>query len=51
MTNQDSSIHVELYKKYRPAVWSDLVGQEKVARSLQAAVTKNALNCLWVFRT
>ena len=49
MTNQDSSTHVELYKKYRPAVWSDLVGQEKVARSLQAAVTKNALPTAYGF--
>lgn len=49
MTNQDSSTHVELYKKYRPAVWSDLVGQEKVARSLQAAVMKNALPTAYGF--
>lgn len=33
----------ELYKKYRPKRWEELVGQQKVARSLQSAVLKNRI--------
>lgn len=42
MTDQIEA-HVELYKKYRPDTWSSLIGQEKVAKSLRAAVKNNKL--------
>lgn len=41
--------HIELYKKYRPNVWGDLVGQEKVAKSLQVAVTSNKTPTAYLF--
>lgn len=30
---------IELYKKYRPQVWSDLIGQQDVARTFQNAIS------------
>lgn len=41
MTNEEK--YQELYKKYRPMEWSDLIGQEKVAQSLRSAVAKNRI--------
>lgn len=41
--------HIELYKKYRPNRWEDLIGQEKVARSLQAAVATNKVPTAYLF--
>jgi len=41
--------HVELYKKYRPQTWKGLVGQQKVASSLQAAVKANRLPTSFLF--
>lgn len=41
--------YIELYKKYRPKVWSDLIGQEKVAKSLQAAVLRNKVPTAYLF--
>lgn len=38
-----SGTYVELYKKYRPGAWSDLIGQQRVASSLRAAVVNNSL--------
>lgn len=35
--------HIELYKKYRPETWEDLIGQEKVANSLRNAVKYDKL--------
>lgn len=35
--------HIELYKKYKPKTWDDLVGQEKTARSLRAAIVKSKI--------
>lgn len=35
--------HIEIYKRYRPRVWEDLVGQEKVSKSLKATVKANRL--------
>jgi DNA polymerase-3 subunit gamma/tau len=34
----DSDRHIELYKKYRPRRWDELIGQQSVARTLQSAV-------------
>lgn len=42
-------MYVELYKKYRPETWEGLIGQERVARSLQAAVMKDALPTAYGF--
>lgn len=41
MTNEEK--YQELYKKYRPMEWADLIGQEKVAQSLRSAVAKNRI--------
>lgn len=41
--------HVELYKKYRPRTWSDVIGQEKQVRSIQGAVVKNRLPSAYLF--
>lgn len=41
--------YTELYKKYRPKVWSDLVGQEKVAKSLRSAVVANKIPTAYLF--
>lgn len=41
--------YVELYKKYRPKKWAQLIGQEKVARSLQGAVAANKLPTGFLF--
>lgn len=32
------SEHIELYKKYKPSTWDDLIGQTKVAKSLRSAI-------------
>jgi len=34
-----SDRQIELYKKYRPQVWSDLIGQQDVARTFQNAIS------------
>lgn len=39
----DTALHIELYKKYRPTKWAGLIGQEKVAKSLQAAVVADKI--------
>lgn len=39
----------QLYKKYRPKTWNSLVGQERVAQSLQAAVKGNKLPTAYLF--
>ena len=41
--------HVELYKKYRPETWDSLIGQQKVARSLKAAIKHNKLPTAYGF--
>lgn len=41
--------HVELYKKYRPNAWEELVGQGKTARSLQSAVVNEKLPTAYGF--
>lgn len=41
--------HIELYKKYRPTTWKGLVGQTKVAKSLQGAVKTNKLPTAFLF--
>jgi len=41
--------HIELYKKYRPNRWKGLVGQQKTARSLQAAIKANKVPTAYIF--
>jgi len=41
--------HIELYKKYKPSTWDDLVGQEKTARSLRAAIVKKKIPTAYLF--
>ena len=41
--------HIELYKKYRPEKWEDLIGQQKVANSLRSAVKKDKLPTAYGF--
>lgn len=41
--------YIELYKKYRPTQWNELIGQEKTARSLQSAVVNNKLPTAFIF--
>lgn len=41
--------YVELYKKYKPKTWDDLVGQTKTARSLQTAVVNNKIPTAFLF--
>ncbi len=45
----DNTPHIELYKKYRPKVWGGLIGQEKVAKSLQSAVLANKIPTAYLF--
>lgn len=44
-----SQNHVEIYKRYRPRSWRGLIGQEKVAKSLQSAVKANKLPTAYLF--
>lgn len=39
----------ELYKRYRPTSWEGLIGQERVAKSLQAAIKSNKLPSAYLF--
>lgn len=41
--------YVQLYKKYRPKSWNSLVGQERVAKSLQSAVKNKKLPTAYLF--
>lgn len=41
--------HIELYKKYKPATWDDLVGQLKTARSLRSAIVKKKIPTAYLF--
>lgn len=43
------SEHVEIYKKYRPEKWEELIGQQKTADSLRAAVVKDKLPTAYGF--
>ena len=47
MTNTEK--HIELYKKYRPSKWIELIGQQKVAKSLQSAVKAEKLPTAYLF--
>lgn len=40
---------MELYKRYRPQTWGELVGQDKVARSLQSAVKHDHVPTAYLF--
>lgn len=41
--------YIELYKKYRPSKWKDLIGQEKIAKSLQTAILRNKVPTAYLF--
>lgn len=45
----ENTQHLELYKKYRPTRWESLIGQEKVAKSLQAAVKTGNIPTAYLF--
>lgn len=40
---------IELYKKYRPSVWSELIGQEKMANALRRSVLSKRLPTALLF--
>lgn len=41
--------YLELYKKHRPKVWGDLIGQEPVVKSLQTSLRTNKLPTAFLF--
>jgi DNA polymerase-3 subunit gamma/tau len=45
----DKELHIELYKKYRPNKWAHLIGQEKVARSLQSVLVADQVPTAYLF--
>lgn len=44
-----SEEYVELYKKYRPRVWADLIGQDTVAGSLKSAIKTGRIPTAYMF--
>lgn len=44
-----SEQHIELYKKYKPRTWDDLIGQEKTSKSLQMAIVKKKIPTAYLF--
>lgn len=44
-----SEQHIELYKKYKPSTWNELIGQERTSRSLQSAIVKNKIPTAYLF--
>ena len=47
--NSGSTPKLELYKRYRPSRWDELVGQQKVAHSIQAALAANRVPTAYGF--
>ena len=47
--HNENDPQLELYKKYRPGRWEELVGQQKVARSIQAALAANRVPTAYGF--
>lgn len=41
--------YLELYKKYKPKQWNDIVGQDKIVASLRSAVRANKLPVAYLF--
>lgn len=41
--------HIELYKRYRPRAWKNLIGQDKVVKSLKGAVANNKVPTAFAF--
>lgn len=41
--------YVELYKKYRPNVWENVIGQDKIVNSLKAVLKKDKLPSAYIF--
>lgn len=41
--------HIELYKRYRPRTWKNLIGQDKVVKSLQGAVANGKVPTAYAF--
>lgn len=46
---KEMSNYIELYKKYRPRNWDDIVGQQEVVRSLRKAVIDNEIPTSYLF--
>ena len=44
-----SEQYIELYKKYRPRVWDDIIGQETVVNSLKNAIINNTIPTAYLF--
>lgn len=43
------SNYIELYKKYRPRTWADLVGQEAIVETLKNAISSNRVPTAYLF--
>src|SRR5688572_11152786 len=41
--------HIALYRKWRPQVWEDLVGQEHISRTLINAIATNRITHAYLF--
>lgn len=41
--------HIELYKRYRPRAWKNLIGQDRVVRSLKGAVAAGKVPTAYAF--
>lgn len=41
--------YLELYKKYKPKQWADIIGQDKIVASLKSAVRANKLPVAYLF--
>jgi DNA polymerase-3 subunit gamma/tau len=49
MTTNDNTKHIELYKKYRPRTWSQVIGQDAVVNDLRNAVINHRLADAYIF--
>ena len=45
----DDEKYLELYKKYKPKSWSDIIGQDGIVRSLRPAVKSNRIPVAYLF--
>lgn len=41
--------YVELYKKSRPKTWDEIIGQDRIVKSLRSAVEKNSIPTAYLF--
>lgn len=49
MSSEYTQHYLELYKKYRPETWDDMVGQDSIVRNLRKAVATNRIPTLYGF--